>query len=80
MRRYNQAWLLDPDNYPVYWGLGRITDKRGETDKAILHFQKSKELIDDDYQKPALLNNIVIVYHNKALKLKEEQEQKKYFN
>ena len=23
MRRYNQAWLLDPENYQPYWGFGQ---------------------------------------------------------
>jgi len=24
MRRYNQSWLLNPNNYQPYWGFGRI--------------------------------------------------------
>jgi hypothetical protein len=29
MRRFNQAWLLDPNNPAVYWGFGAILHDRG---------------------------------------------------
>lgn len=29
MRRFNQAWLLDPNNPEVYWGFGAVMHDRG---------------------------------------------------
>jgi hypothetical protein len=29
MRRFNQAWLLDPENPEVYWGFGSVMHDRG---------------------------------------------------
>lgn len=29
MRRFNQAWLLDPNNPEVYWGFGAVLHDRG---------------------------------------------------
>jgi hypothetical protein len=28
IKRFNQAWLLDPENMEVYWGLGIILDRQ----------------------------------------------------
>jgi tetratricopeptide (TPR) repeat protein len=30
MRRFNQAWLLDPKNPEVYWGFGAVLHDRGQ--------------------------------------------------
>jgi tetratricopeptide (TPR) repeat protein len=80
MRRYNQSWLLDPDNYKAYWGFGRIMLYRHEYDEAFKHFERAKQLIDDPYQEPALLSDVGVAYHNKGNSLKGDQEgQAKYF-
>lgn len=55
MRRYNQSWLLNPDNYQPYWGFGRVMLQQQRYDESIKYFEKAKSLIDDDYQKVALL-------------------------
>lgn len=81
MRRYNQAWLLNPDNYKVYWGFGRVMLVRREYEKAFDYFEKAKELVDDPYQKPALLSDVAIAYNNKANSFTKDQKQEreKYF-
>ena len=80
MRRYNQAWLLNPDSYKPYWGFGRVTLARGNFEEAFQHFQKAKSLINDLYQKPALIADYGIAYHDKANSLKTAPlEQSKYF-
>jgi len=40
MRRFNQAWLLDAENADVYWGMGLIENRRGNTDSAVALFQE----------------------------------------
>ncbi len=30
IRRFNQAWLLDPENPAIYWGFALVTHLRGE--------------------------------------------------
>lgn len=30
IRRFNQAWLLDPENPAIYWGFALVTHERGE--------------------------------------------------
>lgn len=54
MRRYNEAWLLDPDNFEVYEGFARVLLARGQTAAAIPHFRKAIELCPDDTERAAL--------------------------
>jgi tetratricopeptide (TPR) repeat protein len=66
MRRYNQSWLLNPNNYQPYWGFGRVMLQRGKFDEGIQYLEKSKELVDDPYQKVALLADLGSAYSAKA--------------
>ncbi len=68
MRRYNQSWLLNPNNYQPYWGFGRVTLQRGKFDEAIGYFEKAKQLCDDQFQKVALLSDAGTAYAVKAEK------------
>jgi tetratricopeptide (TPR) repeat protein len=76
MRRYNQAWLLNPDSYRPYWGFGRVLTARRNYDAALENFKKAKGLIDNQYQKPALIADMGIAYHNKANNLKPGHHEK----
>jgi len=40
MRRFNQAWLLDPKNENAYWGFGAIYGTFNDYDMAILEYDK----------------------------------------
>jgi len=55
MRRYNQSWLLNPNNYQSYWGFGRVMMMFGDFEKSIEYFKTSLSLVNDDYQKVSLL-------------------------
>lgn len=66
MRRYNQSWLLNPNNYQPYWGFGRILLQQGKGDDAIGFLEKAEVLIDDQYQKVALLTDLGSAYSYKA--------------
>jgi tetratricopeptide (TPR) repeat protein len=65
MRRYNQAWLLNPNNYQPYWGFARVLVEIDRLDEAIQHFETAKTLCDDSYQKIALLADAGVA-HSRA--------------
>lgn len=44
MKRFNQAWLLNPDNADVYWGFGLILLDQNKSGRAIEMFDKSLSL------------------------------------
>lgn len=44
MRKFNQAWSLDPKNAEVYYGFGCILTNRGEFDGAIEMYTKAVDL------------------------------------
>lgn len=79
MRRYNQSWLLNPNNYQAYWGFGRILDLQGYQDHALEYLEKAKSLVHDRFQEPALLADTGIVYHNLAMTLPDGPERTKFF-
>jgi len=66
MRRYNQSWLLDPENYQPYWGFARVLLEQDKIDEAILHLEKAETLINDPYQKVALLSDMGSAYTYKG--------------
>jgi tetratricopeptide (TPR) repeat protein len=66
MRRYNQSWLLDQNNYQAYWGFGRVMLQRGKVEEAIQHLEKSKQLVEDQLQKAALLSDLGSAYSVQA--------------
>lgn len=80
MRRYNQSWLLNPNNYQPYWGFGRVMLEWGKIDESLEHFEKAKVLIDDQYQKVALLTDMATAYSVKANRTAEPAERAKYFD
>jgi len=71
MRRYNQAWLLNPNNYQPYWGFGRVLLERDKIDEAIVHLEKAISLCHDAYQKVALLSDTGTAYTYKAASISE---------
>ncbi|MCB2184443.1 MAG: hypothetical protein KQH63_20650 [Desulfobulbaceae bacterium] len=81
MRRYNQSWLLDPNNYHPYHGFGQIMLARGEVDEAVKYMEKAKELVSDPYQRPAVLNDTGIAYSYKAqsVPVSNQTDRAKYF-
>lgn len=41
MRRFNQAWLLDPSNPHVYWGFGSVLHDQDKMCDAMKHYEKA---------------------------------------
>ena len=77
MRRYNQSWLLNPNNYQPHWGFGRIMLERGKLGESLSRFEKAKELLDDQYQKVALLADTGSAYSVKANQLPKDKAQER---
>jgi tetratricopeptide (TPR) repeat protein len=77
MRRYNQAWLLDPDAYGPYWGFGRVMLQQGNLEQGSIHLEKAASLVDDAYQKPALLTDLANAYAIRARALAEVDAQER---
>src|SRR3989338_11200209 len=44
MKRFNQAWLLDPNNAGAFFGFAFIMDEQGKEKEAIGYYEKSIEL------------------------------------
>ena len=66
MRRYNQSWLLNPNNYQPYWGFARVLMEQDRIDESVMFLEKAESLIDDPYQKVALLADLGSAYTFKA--------------
>jgi tetratricopeptide (TPR) repeat protein len=73
MRRYNQAWLLDPGSFRPYWGFGRVMLARGAFTDALEYFDRAVALCNDPFQKVALLSDAGTAYSGKAASLPAAQ-------
>jgi hypothetical protein len=81
MRRYNQAWLLNPDGYRPYWGFACIITAQRKYDEAFKYFEKARQMINDKYQEAALVLDMAIAYSNRAHNTNDNpQEQARYFD
>lgn len=41
MKRFNQAWLLVPENPDAFWGFGAVAGSQGKFDESIKFFERS---------------------------------------
>ena len=79
MRRFNQSWLLNPNYYQPYWGFGALLWAQENTDGAIIHYNKSLSLIDDNREKPRLLTDTARAYSKKGFTATDKIKSKEYF-
>lgn len=81
MRRYNQSWLLNPNSFRPYWGFGRVLLEQGKLDESVMYLEKANQLVDDEYQKVALLADTASAYSMKASSSANDSNQRtKYFS
>ena len=64
MQRFNQAWLLTPNNADIFWGMGTVEGARGHIDSAITLFSEGLNI---DSKHTMLICNLGFAYNNKAL-------------
>jgi tetratricopeptide (TPR) repeat protein len=62
MRRFNQSWLLNPNNYQPYWGFGALLLAQRKPSEAATHFEKALSLINEESEKPRLLSDASRAY------------------
>ena len=74
MQRFNQAWLLNPKNYSVFWGFGAVLSNRGKLNAALDQLEKARELVEDPTQRVALLCDLGAVHSAYAASLPKEKE------
>lgn len=81
MRRYNQSWLLNPNNYQPYWGFARVVAEQDKLDDTIEFLEKAKSLCEDNFQKVALLADAGTIYSYKADSIPKDNlnERARYF-
>jgi len=74
MQRFNQAWLLNPKNYSVFWGFGAVLSERGKLAEAIEQLETARELTDDLTQRTALLCDLGTVHSEYAARMPAEKQ------
>jgi tetratricopeptide (TPR) repeat protein len=74
MQRFNQAWLLNPKNYRVFWGFGALMSQRGRLGEALEHLETARELIDDPAQRVALLCDLGTLHSEYAARLPADRQ------
>lgn len=80
MRRYNQAWLLNPQSYKPYWGFSRVLVQRRDMEPAIKFMEKSLFLCNDSFEKPALIADLGAAWSVKARSLSADRAQERANN
>jgi tetratricopeptide (TPR) repeat protein len=68
IKRFNQAWLFDPDNPDVWWGFGVIQGARGKIENkesfyldSVKYLEKASNLFKDNYR---VMIDLSITYTN----------------
>jgi tetratricopeptide (TPR) repeat protein len=74
MRRFNEAWLLNPKNYQAFWGFGAVLSEQGKLAEAIEQLETARELIDDPKQKVALLSDLGAVHSSYGARLPADKQ------
>jgi tetratricopeptide (TPR) repeat protein len=74
MRRFNEAWLLNPKNYQAFWGFGAVLSEQGKLAEAIEQLETARELIDDPKQRVALLSDLGAVHSSYGARLPADKQ------
>lgn len=74
MQRFNEAWLLNPKNFRVFWGYGALLSERGRLKEALEHLETARELIDDPAQRVALLCDLGTLHSEYASRLPRDRD------
>ena len=74
MQRFNQAWLLNPKNYSVFWGFGAVLSAKGKLSEALEYLETARELVHDPKQRVALLCDLGAVHSAYAARLPTDRQ------
>lgn len=64
MRRFNQAWLLDPNNFEAYWGFGMVLFDQKKHSQAVKWFEKAHSL---NPEHPEVRGDLVLAHAAAAM-------------
>lgn len=77
MKRFNQAWLLDPQNPKAYWGFGVILGSQAEEESSVEKLDQSIDMLEKAYklmpQNFKVIVDLAHSYTGKAWVIKYEQ-------
>lgn len=59
---FNQALMLNPDNFHPYWGFGQLALERGRAEEAVRNLEKAMRLVDDPEQEVVLFSDAGTAY------------------
>jgi tetratricopeptide (TPR) repeat protein len=74
MLRFNQAWLVNPQNFRAFWGFGAVMSARGKLSEAVELLEKARELLDDPAQRVPLLCDLGTLHSEYAARLPRDRE------
>jgi tetratricopeptide (TPR) repeat protein len=74
MRRFNEAWLLNPKNYQAFWGFGAVLSEQGKLAEAIEQLETARDLVDDPKQRVALLSDLGAVHSAYGARLPADKQ------
>jgi tetratricopeptide (TPR) repeat protein len=74
MQHFNEAWLLNPKNYSVFWGFGAVLSEQGKLAEALEQLESARELIEDPIQRVALLCDLGTVHSAYAAHLPADRQ------
>ena len=77
MRRFNEAWLLNPHSPQPYWGFGSVLHDQGMAHEAFAMLSRAWELDPSD---PRLMADLARAFGQKATLTSTAAEREKYFN
>jgi tetratricopeptide (TPR) repeat protein len=76
MRRFNEAWLLNPHNPQAYWGVGAILHDQGKVHEALAMLSRAEDL---DPSNPRLMADLARVLAQEATFAATAAERERYF-
>ena len=79
MRRFNQSWLLNPNNYQPYWGFGALLFAQRKPSQAAMHYEKALSLINEEGEKPRLLNDAARAYSMQGFTATDKMKSEGFF-
>ena len=77
MRRFNEAWLLNPHSPQPYWGFGAILHDQGKVHEALAMLSRASDL---DPSNPRLMADLARVLAQEATYAGTTAERERYFN
>lgn len=71
MKRFNQAWLIEPNNDEVFYGFAFLLSVRGRTDEAVSFYKKALEI---NPNHPMALANLARSYKDQSYALYQRKQ------